>query len=248
MRISENGVENITHELTQGSKVQTFAGQNLPNYLNQYNYAFGGNAVILGVYNFTQDRDSEAIFVMQGGTGALGTIPGQSLAFVEAGNRWTSFYDFAPDAIVCCENNLYSFYNGVLYIHNNTTTYCNFYGTQYTPSITLVKNDNPVMQKTFMSIQEVANVIWNSPLVYTDMNTYAGQRQESKLFDQYFQLFEAQYKSPFFKDLHSIGSIGNGNSLKGHLIVIQLQPTDGSKLAWLAQTLVDYKVSPVLAK
>lgn len=248
LRLSENGVENITHEITQGSKVQTFAGQNLPNYLLDWTYQFGGNAVILGAYNFTEDRDSEAIFVLQGGTIGASSIPGQSLAFVEAGNRWTSFYDFAPDAIVCCENQLYSFYNGQLYAHNNETTYCNYYGTQYMPSITVVKNDNPWVKKTFMSISEISNVIWNSPLVYTDMNTYPGQRQESKLFDQYFKLLEAAYHSNFFMDLHSSGGIGNGNALKGQLIVIQLQPTNGALFSWLAEIGVKYIVSPVLAK
>ena len=248
LRLSVNGLENITHELTQGSKVQSFAGNALPPYLNQFDYPFGGNSVILGAYNFTQDRDSEAIFVFQAGTHNSTNLQGQSLAFVEAGNRWSSFYDFAPDAIVCCENNLFSFSNGVLYIHNNNTTYCNFYGQQFVPSIAVVKNDQPLVGKTFIGISQVSNVIWNSPLLYTDMNTYPGQRQESATFDQYFQLLEAQYRSPFFKDIHSIGGIGNGNSLKGQLMVILLQPTDGSKFSWLAQVAIKYIVSPVLQR
>jgi hypothetical protein len=248
LRVSANGVENITHELTQGSKVQTFAGMNLPNYLSQYNYPFGGNAVILGVYNFTQDRDSEAIFVLQGGTNASGSIQGQAIAFVEAGNRWTSLYDFSPDAIICCENDLYSFYNGALYIHNNTSTYCNFYGTQYLPSITVVKNGQPEVGKSFQSVEEISNVAWESPLVYTDMNTYDSQRQESKLFAQHFVQFEASFKSPFFKDLHSVGGIGDGNPLKGQLIVMQLQPADGSKFSWMAEVQVRFIISPVLER
>ena len=243
-RLSKDGIV----PLSELYHVQTYAGAKIPPYLNNYNYQFGGNSVILGCYNFAVDRAAEVIFVMQGGTSVNGNITGESFAFKEEGNAWTSFYDFVPDSLVCCENTLYSFYNGVLYSHNNKTTYCNFYGTQYVPTVTVVKNDNPGMKKTWVGIIQVANVQWNSPLIYTNASSYAGQRQESNLVDNDFTLKEGEYSASFLKDIHSIGGIVNGQWLKGTTAVIQLQPTNGAVFNYLSSIRVKYNVSPVLQK
>jgi len=243
-RLSKDGIIPISLL----NKVQTFTGATLPTYLNNFVYPFGGNSVILGVYNFVTDRDSEAIFVFQPGTMGGITIPGQSLAFVEEGNRWSSFYDFAPDAIVCAGNLLISAYNGALYSHDNSTAYANFYGTQYKPSITIVRNEMPQVQKTFISIGQTSNVNWISPFIYTDSYSYPGQVQQSNLVAGDFQLLESQFFASFLRDINSIGGVGNGDSLKGSLIVIQLQVTNGANFAYLSEVVMKFITSPVLIK
>lgn len=244
LRLSLDGIKPISEEFN----TQTFAGQNLPNYLNDYTYQFGGNAIITGCYNFLKDRDSEVIFTLQGGTSGGGNITGQSLAFDERKNSWTSFYDFAPDSILCAENQLYSFFNGKLYSHDNTTAYANFYGTQYKTSITSVFNDLELEKKTWISVSAVSNVIWNCPLIYTQLDSYPGQRQESNLIDEDFALLEGQYHASFLNDIHSIKGLINGDSLKGTYCVIQFQPTDGSKYSFLAAVSVKYIQSPLTTK
>ena len=244
-RLSLDGVIPIS----ETNKIQTFAGQNLPNYLNDYNYQYGGNASVVGAFNFAKDRPSEAIFMMQAGTNGTGqSIVGQSISFIEEGNKWASFYDFAGDGIVCCENQIYSFNNGVLYIHNNTTNYCNYYGIQFQPSITLVKNDNPNVKKTWLSINEVSNVIWNCPSIYTEMFSYGSTPQQSNLVDEDFAFLEGGYSANFLRDLNSIGGIIDGDSLKGTFIVLQLQVTNGSNFSYLADALVKYIVSHELVR
>lgn len=249
IRVSLNGVENITHELTQGSKIQIFAGATLPLYLSQYSYPFGGNAVILGCYNFASDRDSEAVWVLQGGTSVAGNLTGQSIAFVEAGNRWSSFYDFSPDAIVCAENVLYSFYNGVMYVHNNTGTYCNFYGVQYFPSITLIKNDNPLLKKTWISVGERSNAVWDAIAIHTDLNSYGSiVQQQSNLVDEDFVLLEEKFHAPFLRDINSIGGLINGDALKGTILAMTLQPSNGANFIYLSMAEVKYISSPVIER
>lgn len=261
-RLSLNGVDSISEVF----KVQTWAGNNLINYLQNYNFQFGGQPVILGVFNFTKDRDSEAIFVLQPGTtsavtypgpsgtitqpaitGGTGpsTIAGQSIAFDDRRNAFTSFYDFAPDAIICAENTLYSFYAGQLYSHDNQAAYCNFYGVQYVPKIYLPFNDIILESKTWTSIQELSNVPWNAPLIYTDSNTYPGQRQESKLIDQNFKLLENKWETSFLRDIRSQKGWITGDYLKGSIIIVQLQVTDGSKFSYLSNVGVNFLDSPL---
>ena len=232
LSLSLDGLINIS-ELY---RVQTWAGANLPTFLNSSAYQFGGNNAIIGCFNFTKDREGEAIFVLQGK---------ESFAFNEQENAWTSFYDFVPDQIVCAENVLYSFFNGVLYSHDNTTTYCKFYGTQYKPSITLTYNEKVESKKTWISISQPSNVQWNSPLIYTEMFSYGIQRQESNLVDTDFKLLESEYNASFLKDIHSIGGIGNGSSLKGGFMVIKLTVTDGSQFIYLMAPAVKYIDSPL---
>jgi hypothetical protein len=257
-RLSLNGIVPIS-ELY---KVQTFAGNNLPNYLNNYNNQYGGSSVILGVFNFCKDRDGEAIFVLQAGfthsisfdgpdgstitqpaifnTGQPSTVVGESIAFNERQNSWTDLYDFAPDSIVCCEDTLFSFVNGVLYSHDNETAYANFYGTQYPCSITLPINDNLIEKKTFLALTEVSNVPWACPLIYTDLMSYPGQRQESNLVVQDFTLLENQYNSSFWRDIFSQNGQFNGDSLKGSLIVIQFQVDNPSNGVYLTDVSITY--------
>lgn len=246
-RLSQDGITPIS-ELY---KVQTFAGENLPDYLVNHFYPWGGFAAILGCYHFSKDRASEVIFVLQSGdlTPTTGFIGNLSIAFREEGNAWTSFYDFAPDAIVNCENVLFSFWNGQLFSHTNQTTYCNFYGTQHKPAVTLIKNENAGIDKSWVGLSLVSNVIWNSPLIYTDAQSYPGQRQESNLVDSPdFTLVEGHYRASLLNDLNSIGGVANGQRLKGTLISIFFTVTDGSKFSFLSNVSVKSNPSPVIQK
>lgn len=265
-RLSLDGITQISEQ----SMIQTFAGSALPNYLINYNYQFGGVPVVLGAYNYVEDRDAEVIFVLQPGTKSpvsfVGpgsstitqpaifsptgpqNIPGQTLSFNESHNGFQSFYDMAPDALICAENVLYSFYNGVMYKHTNTTTYCNFYGQQNTPQITYVYNDFGIEKKMWMAVSQVANVPWNSPLIYTETETYAGQRQESKLVDANFRLLEGLQHSALLRDIHSPGGWINGEYLKGTYIVVNWQVTDGSKFVFLSDITMRWLDSPLTAK
>lgn len=256
-RLSLNGIEPIS-ELY---KVQTFAGATLPNYLNNYNNVRGGYAVILGAFNFCKDRDGEVIFSMQSGTtspvsfvgpdsttimqGAIfgispANLPGQSIQFNESKNGWISFLDVDPDSIVCCENLLMASVNGEWYTFDNTSAYANYFGVQYPCTITVPVNDNLIEKKTFLSLTEVGNVVWECPLIYTDLMSYPGQRQESNLVAEDFALLENQYTSSFWRDIFSRGSQFNGDSLKGSLIVIQFQVTNPSNFVHLTDISVKF--------
>jgi hypothetical protein len=99
-----------------------------------------------------------------------------------------------------------------------------------------------------MAMSQVANVPWNSPLIYTETETYPGQRQESKLVDQNFSLLEGMQHASFLRDIKSQKGWINGDYLKGSFLVAQLQPTDGSKLNFLSDIYIKFNDSPLTAK
>lgn len=243
-RLSEDGVIPIS-ELY---KVQTFAGNTLPLYLSQYNYQFGGNAVILGVFNFLKDRDSEAMFCLQGGTNASGTIPAQSLTFTEKTNSWSYFLDMAPDSVVCAENLLLLFYNGVLYSHDNSTTLANFFGNQTTPSINPIYKEPTLEKKNFLALTEVASVAWPCPLIYSNTEAYAGQRQESNLVSEDFALLGADWNAAFWFDIFSQNGQFDGDVISGNLVSINFVAPEPAVFSYIAEVSIHFTDNPLTAK
>lgn len=235
-RLSLNGIEPIT-ELY---KVQTWAGANLSNYLSNYAYPFGGNSVILGVFNFAKDRDSEAMLVLQPGTVGAATIVGETIAFNESKDLFTSFYDFAPDAIVCCENTLYSLYNGQLYAHTNDASPANFYSTQYPCNITIPFNEQMAEKKTFISVEQIANDVWECPSIYTNQISYGSTPQQSNLVAEDFRLLDSTWNASLWRDINSQKGQFNGDALKGNLAVVQFQVGAPSGLVFLSDVLLTY--------
>lgn len=247
LRLSLDGIQSIS-ELY---KVQSFSGGNLPNYLNNYNGQFGGTSVIIGCYNVKSTREGEAIFALQSGAMGAKTIPGQSIAFNEKYNAWTSIYDLNPDALVCAENVLYSFSNGQLWVHNNTTNYCNFFGVQFFPSMQLVFNENMVIKKKYLTLSYQGNQIWCCPAVgdiaSSNFNPQTGLQQLSQLLEVDFEIDENIRNAAFLYDANSMSNqqlaIVQGDYLLGNWIQCNLTYR-GSQFAFLYLPYIRYAASP----
>jgi len=232
-RLSLDGVKQISEEFM----VQTFAGSLTPGYVQDYTYPYGGTAMVLGCYNFTKDRYSESLFCFQaGGKPHLPPIGGQSIAFCEKTNLFTGFYRFAPDAIVCAENQLISFSQGQLYIHNNTDDYANYYGVQNYPELDLIFNDQEAIKKTFqaLSYQSSGNKKWTAPNVgdvsTSFFNPQTGLQQLSQLFPEDFEIAEGQVNGALKRDVNSLPNpalgYNQGDYLKGYWVEIKLTAPD----------------------
>jgi hypothetical protein len=73
-----------------------------------------------------------------------------SVSFSEEINGWTSFKSYIQEAGLTLNNKYYTFKNGEIYRHHDDTIgYNNFYGTNYSSSITPIFNENPSIVKTF---------------------------------------------------------------------------------------------------
>jgi hypothetical protein len=246
-RLSEDGIIPIS-ELY---RVQGYAGSSLPYYLFPFVTPFGANSVILSTYNVTKDRDTEAIFVMQPGTWAAAgeTIPGQSLSFNEKMNAFQSFYDFAPDAIECCENTLYSFYNGKMYTHTNQTNWANFYGVQYQCNITMIyREPSSLQKKNFLALRELCNQPWVCPSIATDTYSYGITGQLSNLVAEDFVLLGTDWEAPLWFDQNSIGGLINGDVMAGSYAQIEFQSATAGAFSFLGAVSVRYTDSPLNVK
>jgi hypothetical protein len=243
-RLSLNGVDNISED----EKVQTFAGNNLPVYLNPYNYQFGGTSAILSAFNTPKDRDAEILFFMQGGTSGANTLTGQAIAFNERQKVAYGFFDYAPDAAVCAENNLILFYNGNLYIQNNSANPALIFGNQLTPTITLVMKDPNIEKKTFLSVTETSNQAWVCPSIQTDTYSYGTTLQSSNLVAEDFELLGTDWNAALLNDINSIGGIIEGDVLQGSELIIQFSASNAAQFAYLASVGIRYIDSPLTVK
>jgi len=232
LRVSLDAVKDVTQEFM----AQTIASKLILPYQNNYAYQFGGNAVILGAYNVKQNKDDEILFVFQAGTSGPNSIPGTTLAFNERKNAFTGQYSISPDDIVCCENNLYSFYNGNLYIHNNSAEYATFYGQFTAPSIQMVFNAQPNFKKNFHSIgyQSFMNKVWaaiNVGDISTSMfNAQSLRQQISQLPAANFSNEEGAIVAALKQDANSgtnaQQAINTGDYLQGFWLELLLTAPD----------------------
>jgi len=237
VRLSNDGLKPIS-ELYKG---QYTIRDLLTPYNKTHLRADGSKAKIIGVYDFF---DEQYICALQQ---AVDLSP-NTFSFNEKRNGYCSFYSYYPEWITSAEDKIYTWLNGQLWKHDNTTNRCNFYGVQYDASITLVFNVNLLEKKTWESITEIASAIWASPLIYGNVYSYQGQLQESMLGEYDFANLEANFHAAILRDQHSIGGILNGDVIKGNYLVVKLLKQNASDLIWLSEVSMMFKDSPLTNK
>lgn len=165
-------------------------------------------------------------------------FPAKTISFHEPSNSFEAFHSFIPEFMVTLGVDFVSFKNGGLWIHNNESTYCNFYGVQYTPSITISFNDGIDVKKTFIGISVLSNGnSWYCP----DIETPTGQY--SYINNSSFVKKEDMWHSPIFRDDNSSLGILSGDRMKGNYILVKLQPSNPSSFNCLTLAEVNYIVS-----
>jgi hypothetical protein len=223
-RLSRDGIT----DLTETYKVKSWAFQNIPKYLNPGNYPFGGKQKILGTYNTRSNNVGEYLLLAQGAASA-----GETFAFEERHNSFTSLYDVDCDCIVCAENVLYFFRNGVMWKQNTLPSGYNvFFNTQYTATLLIPFNDRMTDKKVFMALAYQAKSPWGSNTaadIQTDtINSQTNLVQQSKIMVQDYNVLEApNVYAAFNRDLNSMSNaavaLWEGDYLVGHYILVRLR-------------------------
>jgi hypothetical protein len=243
LRLSGDGIIDLT---------KLYKGQySIKSLLTQYNNpwtnpADGSNSRIMGTYDYFNE---EYIPVLQGGIIGGNTLAPNTLSFNEPRNAFTSFYDYHPEWISNYEDQVVSFVDGNLYIHNSAT-YSNFYGTQYDSTITLVFNKESAIKKTFESIRYQANQYWIAKslgdVLSSQPNPQTGLPQISKFFQQDFTIEEGVYFNSLLRDANSmqdpIAALWEGDFLKGWYLLVKLSYSDG-QFAWIYAPTIGYEIS-----
>jgi len=169
---------------------------------------------------------------------------GYTVCFDERLNGFESFYSWKPEGATCLGTLLVSFKEGELWKHDSTT-YCNFYGTQYQAEIDGAFNDNMLQKKTFISLSELSSGVWTCPEISTQMYSYGTTKQQSNLIVGDFKLKEGQYHATFKRDSNSQRGLINGETLKGQYILIKFRATNPSQFVYLSGVSVKYIPSPL---
>lgn len=236
VRLSGDGMTPIS-EMYKG---QFYIRNLLVKYNKEYLTPTGSQAKILGYYDFFEEQ---YVCILQGGTSGAEVLPPYTFAFNEKNNGYSSFFDFHPELSLCAEEITYSFKDGDLWVHDNANGYCNFYTVQATPDITTVFNQNLIQKKTWISIAEVANSIWSCPVIYTNVNSYGTQRQETNLIEADFAVLEGNQHASLLKDVNSIGGIANGDSMKGNWVAVKFQGLNPNNFVFLSEISMKYIIS-----
>jgi hypothetical protein len=169
-----------------------------------------------------------------------------TIAFDEVGNSFESFYSYKPEMMGELNTTLFTFKNGGIWKHTNSTAFCNFYGTQYGASITTVFNSASLDKKTWISIMETGNTIWACPVITTQMNTGGvSTSQTSLLLESDFSTLEAEYHASFLKDSSSPGGLIEGDSLKGGYMVVKFEKASANSFVYLNSATTKYINSPL---
>ena len=112
-------------------------------------------------------------------------------------NTWRGSYSFYAEGFAALQNQLYSFKEGQLYLHNQYDNQCNFYGTQYTAQIMPVSNMHPSVPKSYNAMAVESNIVPTYVLVYNDYPYI----QESDLVDTDFIELEGIWNAAFYRNI-----------------------------------------------
>jgi hypothetical protein len=228
-RLSQDGITPISMLY----KINSFCTEKLP--------LRSGNSKVYGVFNASVNRYE---FAME----AAGSDPAYTMVFDEPTNSFEGRRSYEPEMMGCLGTLLITCKDGNLYTHDDSS-YNNFYGQQYESFITAVFNENTFNKKTFISLTEQSNIIWDCPEIYTNIDSIRqlSLKQESNLITQDFTEVEGQWSASFLTDMNSVNGIVNGDSLKGSYVVIKFraQASQTTELVFLALSSVYYIDSPL---
>ena len=87
-----------------------------------------------------------------------------SIAFNYKQGAWTSKYDFEPEAIIPCFENMLTFKAGVPYLHSPSATVATFYGVKKDVVVEVVSKVNPSMVKLYKALSLEGNSVWSAEL------------------------------------------------------------------------------------
>ena len=178
---------------------------------------------------------------------ATADSPAYTIAFDEETNAFESFLSYHPENMCALGTQFISWKDGQLYTHDNSQ-YNFFHGVQYDSTITLVFNAQGLQKKTWENITEVASTIFDCPVIYTNSESFPGQRQETSLDESNFTVYEGNPSAAILRDINSRKGRINGDTMKGNYIAIKFRKQNASDLIYLSIVSARYIDSPLTSK
>jgi hypothetical protein len=171
----------------------------------------------------------------------------QTIIFDEENNIFQSFISAHPEMMCTLGNLLITWKNGALWTHDNTR-YNSFYGVDYESYVTPVFSEPGLEKKTWQSVTEVADGVWDCPTIYSNVNSYSTQRQETNLVPAEFIIYEGNPTASIKRDTNSAGGKWNGDFMKGNWLAVKFRKENANNLVFLNICSVKFVDSPLTAR
>jgi hypothetical protein len=168
----------------------------------------------------------------------------KTLVFKVGPQRWMGSYSFPAEYFASIDTSLYSFKDGVLYKHNETTSYNNFYDATYRSKLAIVCNqDNVIKEFTNISIEASEAPEW------LHIRSEYPFEQSSDLIDTDFADKEGIFYASFLRDRLSPAVTGTashkqmvGDRVRTQALLVLLQFNNSSQIYFRTAT-IGYNIS-----
>jgi len=165
---------------------------------------------------------------------------GETIAYSERIDKWTTFYSFKPEMFGIINLEMISFVNGRLWIHNSNDIRNNFYGTQYTSQLEVLFNELPGQVKVFQSIGVESGHAWQVPYAKTPngMETEIVSDRFVRREDSFFAPVMRDKNDPSFTSKPVIEAVINGRQLRDRSVKALLESTETNEVVLFAVSMM----------
>jgi hypothetical protein len=214
LRLSADGYTPISQLRGQGGEIAAINNytQERFNEISNLNQKVN----IFGAYDVRYDS---AVWGVEDTDGRERSFEGFTVSFYEAGNMWESFWSFKPDWISRNAQELITFKDGELYVHDKNPLYSNYYGVQYPAEISIPSNESPSETKVYQAVSMESNKA-------VDITEITTQGQLTNLITTDFLNFEKKYYSNLYRDTltpNVANPFINGDAMRGTTMLAKLQ-------------------------
>ena len=162
------------------------------------------------------------------------TSPAYTLAFQKqsaqiAVQGWKNYYPFTPEGFSKLRNEIVSFVNGELYLHEAGVGYNNFYGVQYKRTLKYVVNQDTGVTKGFKAISTFSRNNQDVPEISIPATVEYPNGMRSRLVKANFRIFNGELYSETLRDetdptfTDPLQALINGRPLQGEEAIVTIE-------------------------
>jgi hypothetical protein len=201
-------------------KMKNFFHNKSRDYLDG-NYK--GDSLVIGAYD---PYYNEYILSFKG----LGELNDDSIVFTEGKDkdRWTSRWEYAVEGMDSVVQDIISFKNGELWLHNSGDDYNKLYDEIITSKITVVFNDDPKSVKVYKVLSEETEEVWSAESLIVPVPGANILDMQSRIKSGRFVNKEGVYFGKLLRDINTSGfnseskALINGRELRGKVCIVTL--------------------------
>ena len=197
-----------------------------PDYTNYVN-----SSIVVYTFNPVSGEKNVMTFPFQGGQEASNEpeFSGVTLAYSRKLKGWVTYFSFLPEMYGRLRNQVASFKDGQLWLHDKSDVANNFYGTNYPSELRFVLNKDYPKVKSPLSVWYRGLGKWGAIV------RYAPNNMETEMIPSSFRLQENGYSASVTRDRNDPGFTDpqqawvNGQEIRGDAVEIELYNNDLSQ-------------------